>query len=256
MLIKACLCSGFSGVCFVSPVDSDVVSCSGVWNLLRPQLFHLGGALLWGGECQTSTTWRPENLPVMKCLNKYWHHFFRFPSQQCWPCCACGSVFPCPWSTWATTLVSASSPMTTPYAPTRSLGRSQSSAGTWTSLSGECPTNPTVSVYCSTSGWFLQYNTVFLPESWWLGSCLLVPCSLSSSSSSVWVLKTQRFISWKRVQACQHLCVCVTTTGHLGEPVLLPLWLPVSGLHHLGGLLLSDQHRHGLLPALCRGECF
>lgn len=44
-------------------------------------------------------------------------------------------------------------------------------------------------------------------------------------------------------------------TGHLGESVLLPLWLPVSGLHHLGGVLLSDQHRHGLFPALCRGKC-
>jgi len=51
------------------------------------------------------------------------------------------------------------------------------------------------------------------------------------------------------------VCVCVSPpTGHLGEPVLLPLWLPVPRLHHLGGVLLSDQHRHGLFPAVCRGE--
>lgn len=42
--------------------------------------------------------------------------------------------------------------------------------------------------------------------------------------------------------------------GHLGEPVLLPLWLPFSGLHHFGGVLLSDQHCDGLFPALCRGK--
>lgn len=41
--------------------------------------------------------------------------------------------------------------------------------------------------------------------------------------------------------------------GHLGEPVLLPVWIPLPGLHHSGGVLLPDQHRHGLLPAVCRG---
>lgn len=43
------------------------------------------------------------------------------------------------------------------------------------------------------------------------------------------------------------------TSGHLGEPVLLPVWLPLPGLHHSGGVLLPDQHRHGLFPAVCRG---
>lgn len=49
--------------------------------------------------------------------------------------------------------------------------------------------------------------------------------------------------------------VCVSPpTGHLGESVLLPLWLSVPGLHHPGGVLLSDQHCHGLFPAVCRGK--
>lgn len=61
-------------------------------------------------------------------------HAFRFPSPRCWPCCVCGSGSPCPWSTWATTLASANSPTITQCAPTRSLGRFLTSAGTWTSL--------------------------------------------------------------------------------------------------------------------------
>lgn len=48
-------------------------------------------------------------------------------------------------------------------------------------------------------------------------------------------------------------CVALPT-GHLGESVLLPLRLPVPGVHHLGGLLLSDQHCHGLFSAVCRGK--
>lgn len=44
------------------------------------------------------------------------------------------------------------------------------------------------------------------------------------------------------------------STGNLGESVLLPLWLPVPRLHHPGGVMLANQHRHGILPAVCRGE--
>ena len=51
---------------------------------------------------------------------------------------------------------------------------------------------------------------------------------------------------------CNSMCLS-TTAGHLGEPVLLPVWFSVPGVHHPGGVLLADQHRHGLLSALCRG---
>lgn len=44
------------------------------------------------------------------------------------------------------------------------------------------------------------------------------------------------------------------STGNLGESVLLPFWLPVPCLHHPGGVLFTDQHCHGVLPAVCRGE--
>lgn len=30
--------------------DGNVVSCCGVWNLLLPELLHLGRALVWSGE--------------------------------------------------------------------------------------------------------------------------------------------------------------------------------------------------------------
>lgn len=43
-------------------------------------------------------------------------------------------------------------------------------------------------------------------------------------------------------------------TGNLGEPVLLPLRFPVPRFHHPGGVLLTNQHSHGVLPAVCRGE--
>lgn len=44
------------------------------------------------------------------------------------------------------------------------------------------------------------------------------------------------------------------STGNLGESVLLPLRLPVPRFHHPGGVLFTNQHRHGVLPAVCRGE--
>lgn len=43
-------------------------------------------------------------------------------------------------------------------------------------------------------------------------------------------------------------------TGNLGEPVLLPLRVPVPRFHHPGSVLFTNQHRHGVLPAVCRGE--
>lgn len=79
---------------------------------------------------------RIEFLNNSSCVPYVFSHF-RSHSLQCWPYCACGLAFPCPWSILATTLASANSRMITLYAPTRSLGRSQSSAGTWTSLSGK-----------------------------------------------------------------------------------------------------------------------
>lgn len=47
---------------------------------------------------------------------------------------------------------------------------------------------------------------------------------------------------------------CVFVSGNLGEPVLLPFWLPVPGVYNSGGILLPDQHCHGVFPALCWGE--
>lgn len=44
------------------------------------------------------------------------------------------------------------------------------------------------------------------------------------------------------------------SAGNLGESVLLPLWLPIPRLHHPGGVLLTNQHRHGVLSAVCRGK--
>lgn len=66
------------------------------------------------------------------------------------------------------------------------------------------------------------------------------------------------FVINSETSACSHSSLtsqCVwPPAGHLGESVLLPVWFPLSGLHHLGGFLFSDQHRHGLFPALCRGK--
>ena len=50
------------------------------------------------------------------------------------------------------------------------------------------------------------------------------------------------------------LMLTVLPAGNLGEPVLLPVWFPVPGVSHLGCILLSDIHCHGLLPAVWRGK--
>jgi len=47
---------------------------------------------------------------------------------------------------------------------------------------------------------------------------------------------------------------CVSVSGNLGEPVLLPFRLSLPGVYNPGGIVLPDQHCHGVLPALCRGE--
>ena len=48
--------------------------------------------------------------------------------------------------------------------------------------------------------------------------------------------------------------LAVTVTGNLGEPVLLHVWISVPRIHHPHYLLLTNLHRHGLLPAVWRGE--
>ena len=40
--------------------------------------------------------------------------------------------------------------------------------------------------------------------------------------------------------------------GHLREPVLLSLRIPLSRFRHPRRLVLADQHRHGLFPAMRR----
>ena len=46
----------------------------------------------------------------------------------------------------------------------------------------------------------------------------------------------------------------VGVAGHLGEPVLLPVWLPVPRLCHPDHLRVTNLHCHGLLPAVRRGN--
>ena len=49
------------------------------------------------------------------------------------------------------------------------------------------------------------------------------------------------------------LCLRVLAVN-LGEPVLLFVWIPLLCLHHHHHLVLSDFHRHDLLPAVWRGQ--
>ena len=41
--------------------------------------------------------------------------------------------------------------------------------------------------------------------------------------------------------------------GDLGESVLLHVWVSVPRVYHSHHLVLTDLHRHGLLPTLRRG---
>ena len=77
-------------------------------------------------------------------------------SPPCLLCCPCGLESHCLWCSSATSLVSASSPMSTLFAPTRSHARCPIRCGTWTPPSAL----------------------------WWLVSCRSEPCSSSYSSSS------------------------------------------------------------------------
>lgn len=122
-----------SDVVFVLPIDCDPVPCSSVWNLFCAELFYLGRALLRGCEYMFKLPLTPHtNLhthftnvkqPVRLCS------CLRYRLPQCWLCCVCGSVSQCLWSIWATTSASANSPTTTLFAPIRSHGKFQSSAG-------------------------------------------------------------------------------------------------------------------------------
>lgn len=44
--------------------------------------------------------------------------------------------------------------------------------------------------------------------------------------------------------------------GNLGKPILLSVWFPVPGLHHLSNFGVTDLDCHGLFPALWGGEFF
>ncbi len=64
-------------------------------------------------------------------------------------------------------------------------------------------------------------------------------------------------LSLTRLLGCRHSAIrgllhraLLHLFGGVREPVLLPVWLLVPGLCHLGGLRQPDQHRHGLFPAL------
>ena len=47
---------------------------------------------------------------------------------------------------------------------------------------------------------------------------------------------------------------CHAFSGHLGEPVLLSVWIPLPCFHHPHHLLFSDFHCHGLLSTLWWGK--
>lgn len=53
------------------------------------------------------------------------------------------------------------------------------------------------------------------------------------------------------VRSCVHRIV-LRVLGHLAEPVLLPIWIPLLGVLHLGGELWPDIHCDDVLPALWR----
>lgn len=67
------------------------------------------------------------------------------------------------------------------------------------------------------------------------------------------------YVSWKKLVArlpidyrsVETILCCVFVSGNLGEPVLLPFWLSLPGVYNPGGILLTNQHCHGVLPALC-----
>lgn len=44
------------------------------------------------------------------------------------------------------------------------------------------------------------------------------------------------------------------STGYMGKPVLLPVWLPVLGVHYSGDIRVTDSCCYGLLPVVWRGE--
>ncbi|PNJ57374.1 transmembrane 9 superfamily member 4 isoform X4 [Pongo pygmaeus] len=80
------------------------------------------------------------------------------------------------------------------------------------------------------------------------GICFVLNCFIWGKHSSGahphgWDLALRRHVH----RALLHL------QCYLGESVLLPLWLPVPCFHHPGGILFTNQHRHGVLPAMCRG---
>lgn len=70
------------------------------------------------------------------------------------------------------------------------------------------------------------------------------------------------YVSWKKLvsrlpidyRSVEIILFCVFVSGNLGEPVLLPFWLSLPGVYNPGGILLTNQHCHGVLPALCWGE--
>ena len=52
---------------------------------------------------------------------------------------------------------------------------------------------------------------------------------------------------------CVCVCVCCNCAGDLGEPVLLPVWFSISGVHHPDHRLLRGGHCDDLLPAVWGG---
>ena len=57
------------------------------------------------------------------------HYLPRYPSRLCWPSCSCGSGFPFPSSSAASTLATGSKHTSILYGPIRSLDRFQTSCG-------------------------------------------------------------------------------------------------------------------------------
>ena len=51
------------------------------------------------------------------------------------------------------------------------------------------------------------------------------------------------------------LKLCSLFSGNLGEPVLLPVWFPVSSVYHLNHISITNLYCHGVFSTVWGGKC-